>query len=72
MTPAEIGCLNVLIDLALAEDLGDAGDVTSRAMIPEDLQEKAAFVARCRECSPASKPPERSASRRTPRGGFVM
>ncbi len=46
MTPAEIGCLNVLIDLALAEDLGEDGDVTSRATIPEDMLGKAAFVAR--------------------------
>ena len=46
MTPAETGCLNVLVDLALAEDLGEDGDVTSRATIPEDLQGKAAFVAR--------------------------
>jgi nicotinate-nucleotide pyrophosphorylase (carboxylating) len=46
MTPAELGCLNVLIDLALAEDLGDDGDVTSRATIPETLRGQAAFVAR--------------------------
>jgi nicotinate-nucleotide pyrophosphorylase (carboxylating) len=46
MTPSELDCLNVLIDLALAEDLGDAGDVTSRATIPEDLRGKAAFVSR--------------------------
>jgi nicotinate-nucleotide pyrophosphorylase (carboxylating) len=46
MTPAELSCLNTLIDLALAEDLGDAGDVTSRATIPEGQFGKAAFVAR--------------------------
>jgi nicotinate-nucleotide pyrophosphorylase (carboxylating) len=46
MTPAELGCLNVLIDLALAEDLGDDGDVTSQATIPEGLHGKAGFVAR--------------------------
>lgn len=46
MTSAETGCLNVLIDLALAEDLGDTGDVTSKATIPEDSQGKAVFVAR--------------------------
>jgi nicotinate-nucleotide pyrophosphorylase (carboxylating) len=46
MTPAELSCLNVLIDLALAEDLGDIGDVTSKATIPESLTGKAAFVAR--------------------------
>jgi nicotinate-nucleotide pyrophosphorylase (carboxylating) len=46
MTPAELGCLNVLIDLALAEDLGDDGDVTSQATMPEGLRGKAALVAR--------------------------
>src|SRR4029079_6622485 len=46
MTPSEIDCLNVLIDLALAEDLGDAGDVTSRATIPERQPGTAALVAR--------------------------
>ncbi|MBB5771854.1 nicotinate-nucleotide pyrophosphorylase (carboxylating) [Brevundimonas vesicularis] len=41
---------NVLIDpvvrLALAEDLGRAGDVTAMACIPEDARMKAAFAAR--------------------------
>jgi nicotinate-nucleotide pyrophosphorylase (carboxylating) len=46
MTPAELGCLNVLIDLALAEDLGDDGDVTSQATIPESLRGKAVIIAR--------------------------
>lgn len=46
MTNAETGCLNVLIDLALAEDLGDDGDITTRATIPEGLLGKAAFIAR--------------------------
>jgi nicotinate-nucleotide pyrophosphorylase (carboxylating) len=46
MTPAELGCLNVLIDLALAEDLGDDGDVTSQATIPESVRGKAEFIAR--------------------------
>jgi nicotinate-nucleotide pyrophosphorylase (carboxylating) len=46
MTPAETSCLNVLIDLALAEDLGDVGDVTCLATIPDGLAGKAAFVAR--------------------------
>jgi len=46
MTPAETGYLSLLIDFALTEDLGDEGDVTSRATIPEDLQGRAAFVAR--------------------------
>ena len=35
-----------LVRLALAEDLGDAGDVTSAALLPEDLQGQAAFLAR--------------------------
>jgi nicotinate-nucleotide pyrophosphorylase (carboxylating) len=46
MTPAETGYLNLLIDFALTEDLGDEGDVTSRATIPEGLHGRAAFVAR--------------------------
>jgi len=46
MTPAESGCLSVLIDFALTEDLSDDGDVTSRATIPEGLKGRAAFVAR--------------------------
>src|SRR5262245_46832082 len=46
MTPAETGYLNLLIDFALTEDLGDGGDVTSRATIPDDLRGRAAFVAR--------------------------
>jgi nicotinate-nucleotide pyrophosphorylase (carboxylating) len=46
MTPAETGYLNVLIDFALTEDLGDEGDVTSRSTIPEGLGGRAAFVAR--------------------------
>ena len=35
-----------LIELALREDLGDAGDRTSQALIPEDLTGQAVFVAR--------------------------
>ncbi len=35
-----------LLQLALKEDLGDAGDITSQAVIPLDLQGKATFVAR--------------------------
>jgi nicotinate-nucleotide pyrophosphorylase (carboxylating) len=46
MVPAETGYLNLLIDFALTEDLGDVGDVTSRATIPEGLRGRAAFVAR--------------------------
>jgi nicotinate-nucleotide pyrophosphorylase (carboxylating) len=46
MTPIESNCLNKLIDLAFAEDLGVEGDVTSLATIPQDLNGRAAFVAR--------------------------
>jgi nicotinate-nucleotide pyrophosphorylase (carboxylating) len=46
MTPAETGYLTLLIDLALAEDLSDDGDVTSKATIPDGLRGEAAFVAR--------------------------
>ena len=46
MTAPERDCLHALVTLAIAEDLGDAGDVTSRATIPADLLGKAAFVAR--------------------------
>ena len=46
MTPIESDCLNKLIDLALAEDFGTDGDVTSISTIPEELQGRAAFVAR--------------------------
>jgi nicotinate-nucleotide pyrophosphorylase (carboxylating) len=46
LSPGENDCLRVHIDLALAEDLGDEGDVTSRATIPESVRGKAAFVAR--------------------------
>lgn len=35
-----------LIRLALHEDLGDAGDITSQAVIPKELQGKGNFVAR--------------------------
>jgi nicotinate-nucleotide pyrophosphorylase (carboxylating) len=35
-----------LVDLALAEDLGSAGDRTSQAVIPADHRGQAAFVAR--------------------------
>jgi nicotinate-nucleotide pyrophosphorylase (carboxylating) len=37
-----------LISLALAEDLGDAGDVTSKTFIPADSQSRAVIVARSR------------------------
>src|SRR5262249_7851822 len=35
-----------LVQLALEEDLGSAGDATSQAIIPEDLEGQAGFVAR--------------------------
>lgn len=46
MTSAEASFLGILIDLALAEDLSDDGDVTSRATIPTAARGRAAFVAR--------------------------
>lgn len=39
--------VNVLIDLALTEDLSDAGDTTSKSVIPEDTM--AVAVLRCKE-----------------------
>ncbi|MGE4564561.1 MAG: carboxylating nicotinate-nucleotide diphosphorylase [Victivallaceae bacterium] len=39
--------VDLLIDLALAEDLGDAGDVTTLAIIPAETRAKA--VLRCKE-----------------------
>src|SRR5262249_18445281 len=35
-----------LVELALAEDLGSAGDVTSQAIIPDTLEGQAQFVVR--------------------------
>ena len=46
LTPAEFAACNRLIDLALAEDLDAAGDVTSQSTIVPELQGRAAFVAR--------------------------
>jgi len=43
---AETAACRRLIDLALDEDLGKAGDLTSQAVIPADLTGQAAFVAR--------------------------
>jgi nicotinate-nucleotide pyrophosphorylase (carboxylating) len=45
-TPAETVACRRLLELALEEDLGAVGDLTSQAVIPEDLQGHAAFVAR--------------------------
>jgi nicotinate-nucleotide pyrophosphorylase (carboxylating) len=42
----EAACARALIELALAEDLGEAGDVTAAATIPEQARGVAAFVAR--------------------------
>jgi nicotinate-nucleotide pyrophosphorylase (carboxylating) len=39
-------CTGVLIDLALAEDLGDRGDITAQATIPVDARGSAVFRAR--------------------------
>jgi nicotinate-nucleotide pyrophosphorylase (carboxylating) len=46
LTAAEANAADALIRLALAEDLGETGDRTSLATIPEDTQGRAAFVAR--------------------------
>src|SRR5262245_21307532 len=43
---AESDSCRRLVEIALAEDLGSAGDITSKAIIPADLLGKAAFVAR--------------------------
>ncbi len=45
-TPAEAAACRALVSLALAEDLGAAGDRTSAALIPADQPGRAAFVAR--------------------------
>jgi nicotinate-nucleotide pyrophosphorylase (carboxylating) len=44
--PAETLACRTLVALALAEDLGDRGDVTSQAVIPVGMTAAAAFVAR--------------------------
>jgi nicotinate-nucleotide pyrophosphorylase (carboxylating) len=45
-TEAEIASCRRLIEFALEEDLGDAGDITSQATIPADQLGRAVFVAR--------------------------
>jgi len=45
-TAEETASCRRLVELALAEDLGAAGDLTSQAVIPESLQGTAVFVAR--------------------------
>jgi nicotinate-nucleotide pyrophosphorylase (carboxylating) len=44
--PAEAAACERLVRLALEEDLGTAGDLTSQAVIPPDLAGQAVFVAR--------------------------
>jgi nicotinate-nucleotide pyrophosphorylase (carboxylating) len=45
-TPDEVAACRTLVELALAEDLGPAGDRTSQALIPAGQPGRAAFVAR--------------------------
>jgi nicotinate-nucleotide pyrophosphorylase (carboxylating) len=45
-TAAETTACRRLIEMALEEDLGHVGDLTSQAMIPAELQGQAAFTAR--------------------------
>jgi nicotinate-nucleotide pyrophosphorylase (carboxylating) len=42
----EIAACRTLVELALREDLAEAGDITSTALIPADLPGRAVFVAR--------------------------
>ena len=46
LTPAELAAADALIDLALAEDLGDRGDITSEATIPASAEGKGWFMPR--------------------------
>jgi nicotinate-nucleotide pyrophosphorylase (carboxylating) len=46
LSDAETAACRRLIELALAEDLGTAGDLTSQAVLPEELEGRAVFVAR--------------------------
>jgi nicotinate-nucleotide pyrophosphorylase (carboxylating) len=45
-TPAETQACRRLVQLALAEDLGTEGDITSATVIPSGMQGQASFVAR--------------------------
>jgi nicotinate-nucleotide pyrophosphorylase (carboxylating) len=45
-TPAEFAACGTLVELALREDLGDCGDITSEALVPADRIGRAVFVAR--------------------------
>ena len=44
--PSEARCADALVAMALAEDLGDAGDITSAATIPSQASGSARIVAR--------------------------
>jgi nicotinate-nucleotide pyrophosphorylase (carboxylating) len=48
-----------LIKLALDEDLGDAGDITSAAIIPKDLAGRGTFVVKERAVIAGTEPAER-------------
>jgi nicotinate-nucleotide pyrophosphorylase (carboxylating) len=43
---AEVEACRRLVELALSEDLDQAGDITSLALIPGELEGKAVFVSR--------------------------
>jgi len=45
-SPEEAACCQRLVDLAIAEDLGALGDITSQGVIPEGCVGRAMFVAR--------------------------
>jgi nicotinate-nucleotide pyrophosphorylase (carboxylating) len=45
-TESDQAACRKLVDLALAEDLGDGEDITSQAVVPAEIAGKAAFVAR--------------------------
>ena len=44
LTPAELAAADALIDLALAEDLGERGDITSEATIPAVARLETAWI----------------------------
>lgn len=43
---AEIRCADILIELALAEDIGEAGDITTAALVPAGIEGAANLVSR--------------------------
>ncbi|HEY2158055.1 MAG TPA: carboxylating nicotinate-nucleotide diphosphorylase [Isosphaeraceae bacterium] len=75
LTPAELAAADALIDLALAEDLGDRGDITSEATIPAGARlETAWIVARAKGVLAGLPVVERLANRmglRVPGSGGV-